>query len=468
MWNKRLRSGGMRGSRRLILALAALLLASCATAARDNGMIAFVHVTLITAYGEPHLQDQTVLVRDGRIVEVGPSADVFIPWGTRELGRPGQILAPGLVDMHVHLFDPDDALMFLANGVTTVRNMRGRPETTVLDARIIAGETPGPTIYSSTPIFDGPQVGYDNPRAVRTVADMRARIAEAANGYIGVKLYENLSREAFVAGVEEARAREMQIYAHVPFSMSLDEVLVLHIDSIEHLTGFDRALAPEPQSDWDEERWAHADMARLPALAQRVAESGVWNLATFVTYQDAPRAFADIDAAEAAPLYRYAGLRLRRNWRMNYDIARADRDPRAALPTIERAHAVRLRVIAALHAAHAPLLIGTDAPQPFVYPGFSLHDEFAYHREAGLSVSDILRIDTRDAAHFLHRDGEFGVIAVGARADLLLLDADPERELAVLRTPAGVMAAGRWYDAATLRRLMDDLAGRVAEAVAAR
>jgi imidazolonepropionase-like amidohydrolase len=108
----------------------------------------------------------------------------------------------------------------------------------------------------------------------------------------------------------------------------------------------------------------------------------------------------------------------------------------------------------ALREARAPLLIGTDAPNPYVMYGFSIHEEFGFYREAGFSNTEILRIATLDAARFLNKAGEFGVIREGARADLLLLAGDPEINLDVLRAPQGVMANGRWFDRARLDALL--------------
>ncbi|ANP45292.1 amidohydrolase family protein [Candidatus Viadribacter manganicus] len=449
---------------RLCFAIPALLIAACASLAEGaRPLTAFVGVTLITAYGEPHRENQTVLVRDDRILEVGDMGEVFIPWGSHEVDGGGRVLAPGLVDMHVHIFMPDDGVLFLANGVTTVRNMSDRAETIVLAAEIDAGTRPGPRIYSSTPIIDGPQADWENPRATRSADDMRRRIAELDNSeHVGVKLYENLSREAFVAGVEEARARQMQVYAHVPFSMSLSDVLALGIDSVEHLTGFDRALAPASQSSWDEQRWAEMDASRVAPVVREVAASGVWNDSTLITAIGARRAFADMQAAQAEPLYRYATPRLRAHWRAIQADEAAERDPAETWAVVQLAHAARLEVVRALHEAGAPLLFGTDAPQPFIYPGYSLHDEFALHLDAGLTPTDILRADTEGSANFLNEQGVFGRIEPGARADLLLLDRDPEADLSTLRAPQGVMAAGRWYDAVTLQRMLGDIAARIA------
>jgi imidazolonepropionase-like amidohydrolase len=447
----------------LWLVISSLCVMACAGVEDRPPTLAFVGVNLIAAYGEPHREDQTVLVRGDRIVAVGPANRVRVPAGARRLATGGRILAPGLTDMHVHIFEANDGVLFLANGVTTVRNLRGRAETAALQAQIETGAAPGPYIYSSTPIIDGPQPAWDNARVVRSAEEMRLRIEEQqGHGYVGAKLYENLSPEAFIAGVEAARAHGMPVYAHVPHAMTLEEVLVLRIDSIEHLTGFDRALATNAGNDWDEERWAEADMRNLDQVARSVVASGVWNDSTLITSLGVRRAFADMATAESAPLYRYATPRLRRHWRAIQAMEAEQRDPSEAWAMTQRAHSARLAVVRALHDAGAPLLFGTDAPQPFVYPGYSLLDELDLHRDAGLSAAEILRADTLGAAQFLREQEEFGRIEVGARADLILVDSNPEADLAALRSPAGVMAAGRWYDADTLQQMLDAVAASIA------
>lgn len=450
---------------RVTLCALLALLTGCATARAPEPVTAFIGVTLIAAYGEAPAQDQTVLVRGDRIIAVGAASDIAVPGRASAVRGEGRYLAPGLADMHVHLFEPSDAVLFLANGVTTVRNMSGRPETTALARRIAAGELPGPTVYSSTPILDGPHdPDFAEPNAIRTADEMRQRVTELAagdGGFVGVKLYDSLPPEAYQAGVRAAHERGLQAYGHVPLALTVDEVLAMRIDSIEHLIRFERALAPHSVSVSEEEVWTQADMTLLPGLARRVSQSGVWIDATLVIYTDTPRAFADLGVARSTAEYRYATARQRLRWREAYETVD---DPRAAWAMTERAHPVRLAVVRALHEAGAPLLIGTDAPQPYVYAGFSLHRELELHREAGLTPSEILRAASADAARFLRREGEFGMIAPGARADLVLLDAHPEQDMATLRSPAGVVAAGRWRDRAELQRLLDEAAERIARA----
>lgn len=420
-------------------------------------LFAFVDVTVIRVYGAPHVPHQTVLVRGDRIDSIVPTPSARVPTNALVLNRPGQILAPGLADMHVHIFSPGDGVLFLANGVTTVRNMNGRADTDALAMRIDAGLSPGPRIYSSGPIINGPSAPWGAVAATPgEIRDLIARQARA--GVTAAKLYDTLSPDVFLAGVMAARSHGMQVYAHVPLSMNLEQVLALRIDSIEHLFGIDRALTPAFQSDWDEERWADADTALMASLARRIARSRVYNDATLVTLRDAPCAFANIVAAEAGPLYRFATQRQRSLWRNQYEESRAERDLQVWCAMTNRAHVSRIAMLRALRAAHAPLLIGTDAPQPFVYPGFSLLEELELHLDAGFTRAETLRIASRDAARFLRQRREFGTIAPGARADLLLLDGDPEVDLHALRDRAGVMAAGRWYDAAALAQLLEGVA----------
>lgn len=125
---------------------------ACVSARADEPRpLAFADVTLITSYGDRHLAHRTVIVRGDRIVSITSVRSARVPSNAIILNRPGQILAPGLADMHVHIFNADDGALFLANGVTTVRNMNGRADTNALAQRINAGQTPGPYIYSSGP-----------------------------------------------------------------------------------------------------------------------------------------------------------------------------------------------------------------------------------------------------------------------------------------------------------------------------
>lgn len=450
-------------TRRLMLA-AALLLAACASApARvieaGEPVTAFRNVTVITEYGGERLRHHTVAVRGDRIIAIGPDDSIVLPEGATVVDGGGRILAPGIADMHVHYQDPSVGVLMVANSITTIRNPSGfgagnGPDTTLgLAARTARGEVVGPFIYSSGQLIDGPGSFWGPGVVIETVEGVRERVRQDAEaGYIAIKLYAQLTPEQFRAGVEEARARGLQVYSHVPASMTLDEVLALRVDSIEHLDAFERALGGEGQGM--QSRWGAAPAERFAPLAAEVRDSGVWQVPTLIVTLAPSRGFVDLAAADAAPELRYAQQGLLDFWHSYVARIPPGTDLAARYRVVQQAHVRRIEMLRALREARAPVLLGTDAPNPYVMYGFSIHEEMGFFREAGYSNTEILRIATLEAARFLNKVGEFGVVREGARADLVLLSGDPEGDLAVLRTPQGVMTAGRYYDRARLDALL--------------
>jgi imidazolonepropionase-like amidohydrolase len=159
---------------------------------------------------------------------------------------------------------------------------------------------------------------------------------------------------------------------------------------------------------------------------------------------------------------RYANAGLLGFWHSYARFYPPDSDLAGRFRLVQQGHANRIAMLSTLREVDAPVLIGTDTPNPYVMYGFAIHEELGFFSDAGYSNTEIRRIATLEAARFLNQTGAFGVVREGARADLLLLDTDPEADLAVLRSPAGVMAAGRWYDRARLDGLLEDVAERAA------
>jgi len=452
-------------SRRIVLA--ALFLAACATTPprvieAGAPVTAFRNVTVITEYGGERLEHHTVAIREDRIIAIAPDRAIVLPEGATIVEGEGRILAPGIADMHVHYQDPSVGVLMLANSITTIRNPSGfgignGPDTTLgLAARTARGEVQGPFIYSSGQLIDGPGSFWGPGVVVDTVDGVRTRVRQDAEaGYPAIKLYAQLTPEQYRAGVEEARAHNLQIFSHVPASMTLEEVLDLRVDSIEHLDGYDRSLGGQGPSM--QQRWVAAPADGFAPLAQRVAQSGVWQVPTLIVTLAPSRAFVDVNAADQAPELRYAQQGLLDFWHGYTARIPPGTDLAARYRVVEQAHGRRVEMLRALREANAPLLVGTDAPNPYVMYGFAIHEEFGFYREAGFSNTELLRIATLNAARFMNATGEFGIVREGARADLLLLAADPEQELATLRAPQGVMAAGRWYDRASLDALLAEV-----------
>lgn len=428
---------------------------------------AFVGVTVLSMGAGGRLLDQTVLVEGSRIVAIEPRARTRVPEGAQRLGRPGQVLIPGLADMHVHIQSPEQAAMLLANGVTTARNMWGYEGTLALARAIETGEAPGPWIHSTGALIDGPNPIWPGAAVAETPEAARQLVRQSQEqGFPAIKLYARLSAETFTAAVAEARRLGLRVYCHVPESMSLDHVIDTGVDSIEHLDAYEFALNPantDRSYGGRDAVWAGVDEGLFEGLAHRLRAAGVWSVPTLIVRIAPARGFADFERAIVRPEARFTDRETLYFWRMVH--ARSPgADRQLMLQRAEAGHAMRLRCVRALHDAGAGLMIGTDMPNPFVFPGASMHEEMQLHVEAGLRPDQILPLVTSAPARFLGQEGEFGAVTRGARADLLLLDADPERDLAALRAPSGVMAAGRWYDASSLAQLKEDVARRVARA----
>lgn len=423
---------------------------------------AFVDVTVLPMGGRRRATHQTVVVEGGRIASIGPSHSIRVPHGAVRLGGRGQIVMPGLADMHVHIWSADHARLLLAFGVTTVRNMWGADATLQMAASVAAGEMPGPTIYSCGPLIDGRGSYWQGAFVAETPEDARRFVAQSQEmGFPAIKLYARLAPEVFRAGAEEARARGLQVWCHVPESMTLEQVLDIGVDSVEHLDAYEFSLNSNTTEDHSflarERVWASVDPARIAPLARRLAASGVWSVPTLIVRIARPRSYANLQAALAEPEMQYMDASTVGFWRSAYE-ATASGDRQQMLAEAEAGHLMRLRMVKEIAQQGAGLMIGSDIPNPFVFPGFSFHQEMRFYEDAGIDRATVLSLATEAPARFLGKEGEFGVVAEGARADLLLLDADPEQSLDALRTPAGVMAAGRWRSAADLAAMRQDIA----------
>jgi imidazolonepropionase-like amidohydrolase len=423
--------------------------------------IAFVDVTVITMDRDAPTPHQTVIVRGDAISEIGPADRVAVPGDAMPIDGTGKFLAPGLYDMHVHLDHTRGMLaLFVERGVTGVRNMAGSARTLALRDRVARGDVLGPTIWTAGPFVDGARPRWEGSMVVTTAVDAERAIAEhVAAGYDFVKVYNGLSREAYDALAAAANAHGMRLVGHVPVAVSLEHAMETQA-SIEHLTGYAEAIerrdSPVRARRGDSSsirRWQYADPERVAQIAAATARTGVYSCPTLVT------------AAAYGELWRGRTPRadlegVSPTWRARWDPKRSPWGrPKSNLrhameATGDRRLASQLALVRELVAAGAPLLAGTDTPNAYVVPGESLHHELALFVEAGLSPYAALRAATIDAADFLG-DARGGRIRAGARADLILLDADPLADIRALDRIDGVVLRGRWLDAQALRVLRD-------------
>jgi imidazolonepropionase-like amidohydrolase len=435
--------------------------------ASANAITVFVGVTVVPMDSPRVLPDQIVLVRGERILEIGSSNVAHVPPTALRIDAHGLFLFPGLVDLHVHLMEGEAYVpLFLANGVTTVRNMAGGREISALRDRVKNGALIGPTIYTAGPILDGSPPVWKGSDVVTTAEQARRAIEKQKTaGYDFAKVYDNLQPGTYEEIVKAAADLHMSVSGHVPPHVGLQRVLDAHQRSVEHLTGYFEWLqnthSPFKQAD-DHEIFPHPahllakrqgladwlDESRIPQIAEATAKAGTWNVPTLVAWLNMTPV-TELDAAWKRPNMRYATSMLREWW--NSD-TRYSADDWAAKRLGDVA---RAKIMKALHDAGARLVIGTDTPHPFVVPGFSVHEELQNFVSVGLSPYEALKAATVDAAEFMGASGEFGVIRPGARADLVLVKDNPLEDVKNASHIAGVMVRGRWLSKESLQRDLD-------------
>lgn len=454
------------GTRRLATALCvALVLAAHSALATPPQRTAFVGVNVL-AMDEPGVRrNWTVVVEDGRIEAMGPAASSPVPAGARRVEGRGAWLMPGLAEMHAHVpgstqeqWARDVLFLYVANGITTARGMLGEPWHLVLREAIASHEVLGPRLYTSGPSLNGNTVDSPEDAAHKVRAQHDA-------GYDFIKTHGGLTEAEFTAMASTARRLGMPFAGHVSGRVGVIGVLGAGQATIDHLDQYMEALVPagtEPPAESGFFGMAlvdQADPGAIPRLAQATAAAGTWNVPTqtMIEHFLLP---ATPEALAATPGLDYVPVPVRERWssrRRNiqsqpwYDAARAIR-------YIE----LRRRLIAALDKAGAGLLLGSDAPQVYNVPGFSIHGELRALVSAGVTPRRALAAGTVNPARFFGAADEFGAIRVGLDADIVLVSGNPLEDLAVLERPLGVMVRGHWLDRAALDQGLAEIAARYA------
>ena len=435
-------------------------------AGQSDSVIAFVDVTVIPMDRERKLPGQTVLVRGGRIVEIGPSARVRVPAGGVRVDGKGKFLIPGLAEMHAHIpgGQASDTVvertlfMYVAGGITTVRGMLGHPRHLEFRARAARGDLLSPTIYTSGPSLNGNSIP-DAASAAKAVTEQKAA------GYDLLKIHPGVGREAFDTLAATAKRLGMPFAGHVPEDVGIARALEAGYATIDHLDGYiegmirDGApLSAEQSAFFGLNLGEHLDEAKMAGLVRDTKRAGVWNVPTEVLMENLTVAGSSKELAQR-PEMRYVPAETRAQWAEMKDGMLSETG--ASAESARRAIEMRRRLIQALHAAGAGLLLGSDAPQVYNVPGFSTHRELASLVAAGLTPYQALETGTRNVATYFRTSQQTGTIETGKRAVLILLDADPLVDIAKTLRRSGVMVRGRWLPQAEIERRLAEIATAV-------
>lgn len=453
--------------------LAALHWSAVVQAAPGTGHRAVVitDVTVVDVEHGRNVGPRTVLVEDDRIVAIAAPDAVHAPEGAQRVDGRGRFLIPGLTDMHVHLFNlsshrPPNTWSFplyVANGITGVRDMRADAASMPLvkqwRSAVESGQLVAPRVLAA-----GIAVYGTSP------ADASADVDAATDaGADFIKVFSEVPPTHWRAILAQAKVRALPVVGHVPASVALLEDARQGQRTGEHLTQVYEACssiesnvlqARQPLNGDALMSLASAQEADIlaafdPVLCQRVATA----LAATGQAQVPTLVLADEDAfaqnARREQDDRWPLLRPDEQLRWQRFVAGYTQED-ATLAS--RRWPVALRIVSILHRAGVPIMAGTDSPMPGVYPGFALQEELQRLVASGFTPMQALRAATLEPARFLHIDDVSGSVAVGKRADLVLLDADPSRDVRHTQRIRAVVLAGRLLTRSDLDALLDDAA----------
>ena len=410
--------------------------AQCAVQGKKAAaVVAFVNVNVVPLDREGVLENRTVVVREGRISEIGAAGQTKVPKGATRIEGKGRYLVPGLVDMHAHLYSPAELPLYLANGVTTVFNLNGRPANLLWRADVEAGRLAGPTIYSCGPTI----------RTAQKADEARRLVAEQKQaGYDAIKIYNGVSQEAYDVLISEAKRHGLLYIGHIPRAPGFESVLKAG-----------QAIAHAEEYVYTTFKNKTDDESRIPEVAAATAKAGVQVVPTFVAFDHIIKQVETLPALLAAPEMKYLAPWVRDSWGLDVNPYKLRLGKEGAL--LNASLAFQRKLVRELHRQGVRIMTGTDAMNPGVVPGFSEHEELRHLIDIGFTPFEALRAATRYPAEFLSPQGNFGTIAAGKRADLLLVDTNPLQDIRTLSRPLGVMTRGRWMARAELRRMLEEV-----------
>ena len=380
-------------------------------------------------------------------MNISPADKATVPEGAVRIDGKGKFLMPGLGEMHGHnppLGSSDEFVetvyfLFLANGVTTVRSMLGWPGQLELREKVKRGELLGPTLYLAGPSFSG--------TSIQSAPQAEARVREQkAQGWDLLKVHPGLKRDHYEAMARTAKEVGMRFGGHIPADVGLVHAIEQGQETVDHLDGYIEYFGGHPD--------IRGEPAKLAGIVKRTRETGTWVVPTMCLWETILGA-ADLEKMSNYPELIYMPPDQVEQWKKSYQALLSRKDN--PMPAQQTA-AQRKVLLKALSDGGVKILFGTDAPQQFSVPGFSIHREIRAMTEAGMRPFDILKSATANVGEYFKHQDRFGVIVPGHRADLLLLEANPLEDASNVAKRSGVMVRGQWLAEREIQARLEKIA----------
>ncbi|HMI79504.1 MAG TPA: amidohydrolase family protein [Ferruginibacter sp.] len=442
---------------------------------------ALTHVNVIDATGLPVQSNMTVVINGNRIFALGKTGKVAIPENAIIINAKGKYLIPGLWDMHMHFFEAFGSndyrfTLSIVNGVTGVREMWTKmddmPQVNLWRKQFYEHSGTIPRLGYVGTMVDGTPPVWPGSDTATTAGQARLLVQRIkASGIDFVKVYNNLSREAYFAIGDESKKLNIPFAGHLPFSILLKEASEAGQQSIEHLTGnnlniyFDCATLEQmvktalsdsiaamrlPPIAAMKDALELCDVKKTFTIFQQTAKNGTWQCPSLVLLK---RRSLDDNLLFNSQRLKYIPLLERQRWETKTAVglkSRTQEQKEAELKSFQRA----MGIIYQMKKSGIQFLAGTDVPNHYLYSGFSLHDELALLVEAGLTPMEALQTATINPAIFLGTTDSLGTIEKGKIADMILLDANPLTDIRNTQLIKSVFVNGKYLSKKTLQTML--------------
>jgi imidazolonepropionase-like amidohydrolase len=447
--------GPIELSRRMIVVLSVLAgfqIAWADSDTQEHASLVIRHVNVLPMDQETLLQDQLVVVRNGRIAELGPDHQANINGNspfTVELDATGKFLIPGLVDFHTHPNGLTELVTYVNYGITTIGTFDGEP--LYWRRRQTRLPSPAPHLISTTQILTGPKGSFRDYAIVDSSHVPEILDGQIRLGAVMAKVYSPMLDPAFQAIVTAAHQRGLPVVGHVPIHLPMDEVLGHGLDLVAHSEELTHYLnSSSSPADYDK-------------IVHAMVEHGVALVPNLVAVYSIPDQAIHLQEVLARAEVQFMSSSMYQEWSPRNNSYSNRPNLPAFVARIKDQYAVQEGIVSKLNDAHVLMLAGTDAPITCL-PGECLSIELELLRKSGLTNFQALRTATFNPGAFvttqlrLEMGMRFGVIAPGTRADFVLLNTNPLIDVvAAVRSISGVAIDGHWWSAQQLKSLREQM-----------
>lgn len=453
--------------KKIIIIILAFAVCSCARPQEkvNKSAILISNVAIVDVRTGNIVENQQVVVDSGKISKIMETISNAESYKTNIDGS-DKFLMPGLAEMHAHIPQPsssnpeivDETLfLYLSNGITTIRGMLGHPSHLELRKQAKNNKNLVPRIYTSSPSLNGNSIRSEQEAINKVTAYKKA-------GYDFLKIHPGIKLNVFDAAVKTAKEVDIPFAGHVPVDVGVRHAMESGYASIDHVDGFVEGLVPlsanvNPNNNgffgYNFTLIANAeDIDDLVAMSK---EHKVWIVSTQSLFE---RWFAPITADELLkePEMKYMANSTLDNWKRRKVQYTETGD--FSVAQWEKFNDLRRQLMYKLQKEGHGMLLGSDAPQLFNVPGFSIHHEIKGMASAGLSSLEILQSGTINPAIYFGEEHNYGEVKEGLSADLILLNANPLASLKALKNISGVMVRGQWLTKEFIDSKLADIAKR--------